>query len=517
MHFRGNNPDYDNPTMNPTRLLQPMFRARATQSMRAAIDAPSTQQALLARMISTARPTEWGRNHSYSRISSYSDFAEAVPVTPYEKIRPLVMRMIRGEKDVLWPGITRRFAQSSGTSGGKSKYVPVTPDMLADGHYRGSSLVVAHYLKNHPDSRIFSGRALILGGSFANELGLSDRRLRVGDLSANLIEAINPLANMVRTPSKRTALMADWHEKLPRLAAEVSRCRVSNLSGVPSWMLTVLREVMKIKGVDELHQLWPGLEVFFHGGIAFGPYRHQYDAIIDPARMHYMETYNASEGFFALQDDPASAAMMLLMDCGVFYEFRPVDTPDARPLTVADIRPGQIYELIITTEGGLWRYPLGDTVMVHSLSPVKITIAGRTKSFINAFGEEVMVFNTDAALARTCAETGAVVADYTAAPVFADGGRKGHHQWLIEFDHAPASVDDFARRLDLNLTRENSDYQAKRSGGIFLDPLSVTAVPRGFFDRWLESTGKLGGQRKVPRLNNDRTVIESMLRLLKEK
>lgn len=491
-----------------------MFSARAAQSMRAAVDAPLTQKALLDEMITAARDTEWGRSHNYSRLSGYGDFAEAVPVTPYEEIRPMVMRMIRGEKDVLWPGVTRRFAQSSGTSGGKSKYVPITKAMLDDGHYRGSSLVVSHYLKNYPDSRIFAGRALILGGSFANELGLTDRRLRVGDLSANLIEAINPLANLVRTPSKRTALMADWHEKLPRLADEVSRCKVSNLSGVPSWMLTVLREVMKIKGVSELHQLWPGLEVFFHGGIAFGPYRSQYDAIIDPTRMRYMETYNASEGFFALQDDPESRAMMLLMDCGVFYEFRPVDSPDAAPVTVADLRPGEIYELIITTKGGLWRYPLGDTVMVHSLSPVKITIAGRTKSFINAFGEEVMVFNTDAALARTCTETGDVVADYTAAPVFADGGRKGHHQWLIEFDHAPTSLDDFSRLLDLNLTRENSDYQAKRSGGIFLDPLTVTAVPRGFFDRWLESTGKLGGQRKVPRLSNDRTVIESMLRLL---
>ena len=502
--------------MNPTRLLHPFFSARARQSIHAALDAPHTQEAMLMGMIAAARDTEWGKAHNYRRINSYRDYAEAVGVTPYEEIRPLVMRMIHGQRDILWPGTTRRFAQSSGTSGGKSKYIPITPDMLADGHYRGSSMVVAHYLRNHPDSRIFSGRALILGGSFANELGINDRTLRVGDLSANLIEAIDPLANLVRTPSKNTALLPDWHEKLPRLAREVSRHKVTNLSGVPSWMMTVLREVMKLNGVNELHEMWPGLEVFFHGGIAFGPYRSQYDTIINPDRMRYMETYNASEGFFALQDDPSTTAMMLLMDCGVFYEFKPVGDDGASPLTVEDIRPGEIYELIITTKGGLWRYPIGDTVMVHSLNPVKITIAGRTKSFINAFGEEVMVFNTDAALARTCAETGAVVADYTAAPVFADGGHKGHHQWLIEFDRAPASTDDFALRLDFNLTRENSDYQAKREGGIFLDPLTVTAVPRGFFDRWLESTGKLGGQRKVPRLSNDRSTIESMLSLLQK-
>lgn len=500
--------------MNLTRLINPLFDSRARQSLRAAENAPLVQQRLLAGMLAAARHTEWGRAHRYGSLASYADFAEAVEVTPYEKIRSMVMRMIRGEKDILWPGVTRRFAQSSGTSGGKSKFVPITDAMLHRGHFHGSGLVVAHYLRNYPDSRLFSGRALILGGSFANELGLTDRRVRVGDLSANLIESINPLAELVRTPSRRTALLADWNVKLPQLAREVSRCRVSNLSGVPSWMLTVLREVMRISGVSELHELWPGLEVFFHGGIAFGPYRSQYDSIIDPSRMRYMETYNASEGFFALQDDPASRAMMLLMDSGVFYEFRPVGSPDATPVTVADVRPGEIYELIITTLGGLWRYPIGDTVRVESINPVKITIAGRTKSFINAFGEEVMVFNTDAAISRTCAETGAVVADYTAAPVFADGGRKGRHQWLIEFDRQPASTEEFAMLLDRNLCRENSDYQAKRSGGIFLDPLSVTAVPRGFFDRWLASTGKLGGQRKVPRLSNDRSVIDPMLRLL---
>lgn len=500
--------------MNPTRLLQPFFAASARRSLRAAIEAPLTQQRLLKEMIYTARDTEWGRNHRYRLLDGYSDFRQAVPVTPYEDIRDSVMRMIRGGRDILWPGITRRFAQSSGTSGGKSKYVPVTDDFLSGGHYRGSSLVVAHYLKNHPDSRLFSGKALILGGSFANELGLDDSRIRVGDLSANLIEAINPLANLVRTPSKKTALMADWHEKLPRLASETARCKVTNLSGVPSWMLTVLREIMRTNSIDELHELWPGLEVFFHGGIAFGPYRSQYDSLIDPARMRYMETYNASEGFFALQDNPESHAMLLLMDCGVFYEFRETGNPGSEPVTVADLTAGKVYELIITTKGGLWRYPLGDTVMVHSLNPVKITIAGRTKSFINAFGEEVMVFNTDAALARACAETGAVVADYTVAPVFADNGRRGHHQWLIEFERMPRSMEEFTGILDRSLAHENSDYQAKRSGDIFLDRLSVTAAPRGFFERWLGATGKLGGQRKVPRLSNDRSVMDSMLRIL---
>lgn len=500
--------------INLTPLIRPYFERRIRESVRWADDPRAEQERVLLWLINRAASTEWGRMHDYGRLSGYADYRRAVPQTSYREIRERVMRMIAGERDVLWPGVTRRFAQSSGTSDGKSKYIPVTDDSLRLSHYRGGADVVARYLHAFPDSRLFSGKGFILGGSFANELKLpAGSRVRVGDLSANLIENINPLANLVRVPDKATALMSDWHEKLPALVEKAIRADVTNISGVPSWFLTVLREMLKRTGASEIHDIWPNLEVFFHGGIAFGPYRDQYDAIITPGRMHYMETYNASEGFFAVQDCPDCRSMLLLMDVGTFYEFIPADTPDADPVPAWEVEPGRIYALVISSCNGLWRYPLGDTVKVESVSPLRITIAGRTKHFINAFGEEVMVYNTDAAITKACAATGATVLNYTVAPVYTSGGTRGRHQWLIEFDNPPADMEAFASLLDRLLTEENSDYQAKRAGGIFLDRLSVVSAKTGLFDSWLEATGKLGGQRKVPRLSNDRHIMDRMLEM----
>ena len=498
--------------INLTPLIRPWFVRRTAQVRRSYPLTEKCQRLELARLLARAADTEWGRRHNYRALRSYEDYARAVDVTPYEELRPLVMRMIAGEPDLLWPGRTLRYAQSSGTSGGKSKYIPVTDDSLRLSHYRGGADVVAHYLTLYPSSRLFAGKSFILGGSFANELDLPQgSKVRVGDLSANLIDNINPLANLVRVPSKQIALMADWHEKLPALVHAASRADVTNISGVPSWFLTVLRSMLEYCGASEIHEVWPHLEVFFHGGIAFGPYRDQYNAIIDPARMRYLETYNASEGFFAVQDTLESRAMLLLVDAGTFYEFIPLDNPAASPLPAWQLEPGRIYAMIISSANGLWRYPIGDTVRVETVSPLRITIAGRTKHYINAFGEEVMVHNTDAALARTCAELDCDVLNYTAAPVYTTSGHRGRHQWLIEFARQPRSLDEFAARLDLNLTRENSDYQAKRSGNIFLDPLEIVVARPGLFDDWLESTGKLGGQRKVPRLSNDRKIMQQML------
>lgn len=495
-----------------TPLLRPIFTAKARKSLAAASDAETAQSRTLKMLLSHGRHTLWGRSYRMEQISSYSDFREAVPLSPYEKLRPYVMRTIKGERNLLWPGTTRRFAQSSGTSDGKSKYIPVTDDSLRINHYRGGSEAVAHYLSHHPESRLFDGRAFILGGSFANELELPDPKVKVGDLSANLIDAINPIVNLVRVPSKQTALMADWHEKLPALVREASEADVTNISGVPSWFLTVLREVINAKGAETIHDVWPNLEVFFHGGIAFGPYMELYRGITDPSRMNYLETYNASEGFFAVQTSPDARGMMLMVDAGVFYEFLPADGSSDTPLPIWEVEAGKKYALVITAPNGLWRYPIGDVVRIESTNPVTITIAGRTKSYINVFGEEVMVYNTDAALARACREEGCKVVDYTAAPVYTSQGSKGHHQWLIEFAELPNNLDRFAATLDRCLCDENSDYQAKRSGSIFLSPLTVTVARRGLFDAWLESTGKLGGQRKVPRLCNDRHLIDSMLR-----
>lgn len=498
--------------INLTPLIRPWFVRRTAQVRRSYPLTEKCQRLELARLLARAADTEWGRRHNYRALRSYEDYARAVDVTPYEELRLLVMRMIAGEPDLLWPGRTLRYAQSSGTSDGKSKYIPVTDDSLRLSHYRGGADVVAHYLTLYPSSRLFAGKSFILGGSFANELDLPQgSKVRVGDLSANLIDNINPLANLVRVPSKQIALMADWHEKLPALVHAASRADVTNISGVPSWFLTVLRSMLEYCGASEIHEVWPHLEVFFHGGIAFGPYRDQYNAIIDPARMRYLETYNASEGFFAVQDTLESRAMLLLVDAGTFYEFIPLDNPAASPLPAWQLEPGRIYAMIISSANGLWRYPIGDTVRVETVSPLRITIAGRTKHYINAFGEEVMVHNTDAALARTCAELDCDVLNYTAAPVYTTSGSRGRHQWLIEFARMPRSLDEFAARLDLNLTRENSDYQAKRSGNIFLDPLEIVVARPGLFDDWLESTGKLGGQRKVPRLSNDRKIMQQML------
>lgn len=499
--------------MSLTNLLRSLFCRRAEAAMRSAASDEATQRRVLADLLYRARHTELGRRYGFATLKSYEEFAAAVPMVDYADIRPYVERMIAGESDVLWPGVTRRFAQSSGTSDGKSKYVPVTADSLRLNHYPGASCALAFYLLRHPGSRVFDGKSFILGGSFANELKLPPG-VKVGDLSAHLIECINPLVNLVRIPSRKVALMTDWSEKLPRLVEASRRADVTNISGVPSWFLTVLKEVVAAEGASTIHDVWPRLEVFFHGGIAFDPYREQYRHITDPSRMHYVETYNASEGFFGAQDDPDDPSMLLLNDVGVFYEFIPFDSEGRRhdrAVAPWEVMPGHTYALVITSCNGLWRYRIGDTVTITSVNPLKFIISGRTKHFINAFGEELMVHNADAAIAATCAALGCDVTNYTAAPVYAGDRTRGRHEWLIEFSRPPADLELFADTLDAALQRENSDYQAKRSGGIFLDRLTVVAAREGLFDAWLASTGKLGGQRKVPRLSNDRRFIDAML------
>lgn len=444
-------------------------------------------------------------------------FRNAAPVATYPLIREHVLRMVNGEKDILWPGICRRFAQSSGTSDGKSKYIPVTDHSLRVNHYVGAKDAVAHYLSQYPDSRMFAGKGFILGGSFANELTLP-QGVRVGDLSANLIDAINPVVNLFRVPGKKVALMEDWSEKLPALVEASINQNITNISGVPSWFMTVLKRVIEAAGARNIHEVWPNLEVFFHGGIAMDPYRHAYAELTDPDHpMRYRETYNASEGFFAVQDTIQPGPMRLLLDVGVFYEFIPLndlgedDNPWPKTQTAWQVETGKTYALVLTAMNGLWRYPIGDTVRVDSTDPLRITIVGRTKHYINAFGEEVMVHNTDRALVEACRLTGARVENYTVAPVFAEGKQHGRHQWLIEWSKTPENIEEFAEILDRALQNENSDYQAKRAGSIFLDRLSVTTAQPGLFDRWLALTGKLGGQRKVPRLANDRSRMDELL------
>lgn len=471
------------------------------------------QRRTLASLLKRGVATLWGHDHGLSESLSMEQFCESQPAVGYEDIRPWVARMIDGEANLLWPGVTRRFAQSSGTSGGKSKFIPVTGDSLRENHYRGGTYSVALYLAENPESRIFGGRNFILGGSYDNTLGISGR-VRVGDLSASLIDCMNPLAALLRVPPKRIALMSDWEKKLPALVDAAVRADVRVIAGVPSWFLGVIKSMLNRMSAASVHDVWPNLEVFFHGGIAFGPYRSEYNAVTDRSKMHYVENYNASEGFFSVQDRLGQEGMLLLPDCGVFYEFLPVghDIADGT-LPMWRLEQDKVYEMIVTAPNGLWRYRIGDTVRVVSVDPVRIVVAGRTQAFINAFGEELMVCNADSAIEQAASLTGASVADYTAAPVYASGNRRGYHQWVVEFVTEPVDMELFVRELDRVLREENSDYDAKRTKDIFLAEPQVVVGSRGVFDRWLEQTGRRGGQRKVPRLSNNREVIDSILKL----
>jgi len=506
------------------------------------------QRDILKQLLAKGSDTEYGHKYNFSGIRSYDDYFRNVPVNSYEELKGYIDRMRHGERNVLWPGRVKWYAKSSGTTNDKSKFLPVSADGLKGNHYGGGFDVVALYLRNNPGSRLFDGRSLILGGSHAPNYNLPDSL--VGDLSAILIENINPIANLVRVPKKQTALLPDFEVKRERIAREALNKNVTNISGVPSWMLSMLTCMMELSGKTHLEEVWPNLEAFFHGGVAFTPYREQYRRLITSPKMHYMETYNASEGFFAVQDDPADKSLLLLLDRDVFYEFIPVDalqrlkseggslssTLNPQPSTLSpqpstlspqpsalnlgslcvplwDVVPGKNYAMLITTASGLWRYMLGDTVRFTSVNPYKIVISGRTKSFINAFGEELIVDNAEQGLAYACRETGAEVVEYTAAPVFMDSQAHCHHQWLIEFSRPPADLSLFSSLLDKRLQEVNSDYEAKRYKDITLQPLEIVVARQGLFNDWLKLHGKLGGQHKVPRLNNSRDHIDQLLRL----
>lgn len=464
--------------------------------------------------------TEFGRAHDFEDILKSPDprrtFAERVPLADYDEYRPMVMRMTEGESDILWPGKCSNFAQSSGTSGGRSKYIPITSDSLKINHFAGSADVVAQYLRAFPESRIFSGKALILGGSFESSLKPKAQGVKIGDLSATLIDTIPEIGNIFRVPEKKIALLSDWNIKLDMMAKAAIKSNLTNISGVPSWFLRVIRHALELSGKEHGHDLWPSMEVFFHGGISFEPYRREYDGIFDNAKMHYFETYNASEGFFATQAARENDGMLLLIDNGIYYEFLPLGaSADTSTVGIDELEIGRVYEMVITSCNGLWRYRIGDTIEVVGKEPLKIRVAGRTHSFINAFGEELMDSNAEHAIAEASRVTGAHVRNYTAGPVYAHGETKGRHQWLIEWTRQPNDVKAFAHALDEALKRINSDYAAKRKGDIFLDLPEITTLPTGTFDKWLKihGSGKLGGQRKIARLNNDRKVIDVLLDL----
>lgn len=501
--------------MNLTNLVEKIaFHRRQKELDKYANNGLAMQQEVLHYLVEYAKDTEYGRNHLFSTIQSYDDFVQNVPVNTYEELKGDIDRMRHGEENILWPGQVKWYAKSSGTTNDKSKFIPVSPEALQHTHYQGPKDVVSFYLQNNPNSHLFEGKSLILGGSHSPNYNLPDSL--VGDLSAILIENISPLANLVRVPKKSTALLSDFEVKRDRIARETLHKNVTNISGVPSWMLSVLVRVLELSGKQHLEEVWPNLEVFFHGGIAFTPYRKQYEQLITKSDMHYMETYNASEGFFGIQNDPSDPAMLLMLDYGVFYEFIPIEELGTEKPTIvplSGVKIGQNYAMVISNLCGLWRYEIGDTVQFTSVNPYKFVITGRTKYFINAFGEELIMDNAEKGLAYACSQTGAQVLEYSAAPVYMDNKAKCRHQWLIEFSKAPQDLKAFSEILDTRLQELNSDYEAKRFHDVTLQPLEIIKARPNLFNDWLKSKGKLGGQHKVPRLSNSRDNLEEMLAL----
>ena len=469
------------------------------------------QRDTLVELLRRAADTEYGLKYDFDSILTAEQYRERLPIIHYEELAPYSERLMNGEQNLLWPEPITWFAKSSGTTAAKSKFIPVSKESLESCHFRGGKDVISIFNKLYPDAQVFNGKTLALGGS--SEISKTNNNCRYGDLSAILISNTPFWANMMKTPDQSIMLMSEWEEKIEKICDTTIKEDVRSLAGVPSWFLTLINRILERTGRNNLHEVWPNLELFIHGGINFTPYREQYKRLLPDPKMKYMETYNASEGFFGLQDDPAEHSLLLMIDYGVFYEFIPINEvgrehPTVLPLEAVEV--GKNYAMVITTSGGLWRYQIGDTIRFTSLYPHKFVISGRTKNFINAFGEELMVDNADKAISSVCRQTGAKVKEYTAAPLFMLDKAKGRHQWMIEFEKMPPSLDNFASLLDKALQQLNSDYEAKRYKEISLQPLEIQVAREGTFYEWLRRKGKLGGQHKIPRLSNDRTFIEEL-------
>jgi hypothetical protein len=475
------------------------------------------QNEVLLDLLRRARNTFWGEKHNYAGITSIEAYQESVPLQSYEDIRPYVDRLREGEKDLLWPGEVKWFARSSGTTSEKSKFIPVTKEALEDCHLRGPKDVFAIYIKNYPETRVLRGKSLILGGS--HRINNFSNNSYYGDLSAILIENVPFWTDFIRTPPAHIALIEEFESKIEQIIKTSLDQNVTSLAGVPSWYLVLLKRVLETTGKSNILEVWPNLEVFIHGGVNFDPYREQYKKLIPSDHMHYMETYNASEGFFAIQDDPARRDMLLMLDYGIFYEFIPMKElgrENPKVVTLKEVELNENYAMVISTNAGLWRYIIGDTVKFTCRNPYRLKITGRTKHFINAFGEEVIIDNAEKALQSACLQTGAIVSEYTAGPVFMKDEQKGAHQWIIEFEKEPSDIENFVTLLDDSLKELNSDYEAKRYKDITLEKIHLTVAPGGTFYKWMKKKGKVGGQNKIPRLSNDRRYLDDLLKLIEE-
>lgn len=475
------------------------------------------QRETLFKILDEAKDTWMGKEYGFTEIQSFSEFQERVPVRNYEAYKPFISRVMEGEQNLFWPSEIKWFAKSSGTTSDKSKFIPVSWESLEDCHFRGGKDIMAIYSQNYPDNKLFTGKGLTLGGS--HQINSYSNQSYYGDLSAIIIENLPFWADFIRTPGKEVALMDEWEEKLEEIIKQTLRDNVTSLAGVPSWNLVLIKHILDYTGKENLLEVWPNLELFTHGGVSFTPYIEQFRKLIPSDQMHYLEVYNASEGHFAVQDEPAKDDMLLMLDYGIFFEFIPagkVGDPHPQALTVGEVITGENYAIVISTNSGLWRYLIGDTVVFTSTFPHKIKVSGRTKHFMNAFGEEVIIENAEKALAISCAKTKAVISEYTAAPIYMGDEGTGSHEWLIEFEKAPTDLDYFTSMLDNALCSINSDYEAKRYKSITLVMPTVRNLPRGTFYNWLSAKGKLGGQHKVPRLSNNRKIVDEVLGMVHE-
>jgi len=470
------------------------------------------QQDQLLKLLRTAQITEFGRQYDFKSIHNLHTFKQRVPVTNYDHYKHYIERMMQGEQNILWPSEVRWFAKSSGTTSAKSKFIPVTYESMEECHFQGGKDVLMTYLLQKPESNIFSGKSLVMGGS--HQINSSNSESFYGDLSAVMMQNLPLWAQYLRTPELSIAIMDNWDEKIEKMARATLEDDVTNISGVPTWTIVLIEKLFELSGKNNLTDIWPNLELYVHGGVSFTPYKERFKQLIKSSQVNFLETYNASEGFLGIQDRLDADDMLLMLDYGIYYEFMPMseygkDFPET--LSLDQVKPNENYALVISTNSGLWRYIIGDTIKFTSVNPFRFKISGRTKHFINAFGEELVIENADFAIKAACDETEASLVDYTAAPIYFTEHTKGGHEWLIEFDREPNCMDTFVQTLDQTLKQKNSDYEAKRFKDMaMLIPL-VRKMPKGTFNGWLKNAGKLGGQHKVPRLSNHRTYVEEIL------
>ena len=475
------------------------------------------QNETLFSLVQNARNTEWGKKHGFKKINSLDTFQKSMPLQDYNDIKPYVNRLRDGEKNILWPGGVKWFAKSSGTTSDKSKFIPVTKDALEECHLRGPKDLFSQFITNHPETKVLKGKTLTLGGS--HRINNFSNNSYFGDLSAIMLEHTPFWSELIRIPPTEIALIEEFEEKIEKIIESSLDENVTSFAGVPSWYLVLFNRILEKTDKSNLLEVWPNLEVFAHGGVNFEPYREQYQKLIPSNKMHYIETYNASEGFFGIQDNEHRNDMLLMLDYGIFYEFIPMselDKPNPQAIGLEDIELNQNYAMVISTNAGLWRYMIGDTVMFTCKYPFKIKVTGRTKHFINAFGEELIIDNAEQAMKIACGYSKCIVNEYTAGPIFMGDNQKGAHQWLIEFDVPPKDLDHFTRILDNSLKTLNSDYEAKRHKNLTLEMPHVISVPRGTFYTWMKKRGKVGGQHKIPRLANNRKFLDEVLNILQD-